>query len=1017
MPTAAKANIHPSIDSRTKAPGVADAVMLAGGSGKNSNVVSEDTFLSNLEVRFKQDVIYTYIGNVVISVNPYNYLNGLYEKEAVQMYRGKSYYEVPPHLFALTDTAYQDMMKRNRDQCIIISGESGSGKTEASKRIMQYIASVSSSSAEVNRVKDILLKSNPILEAFGNAKTNRNDNSSRFGKYMDLQFNFKGDPIGGRISNYLLEKSRVVNQIEGERSFHIMYFLLHSGLPDLKLQTDASKYSYLNKSKVSTIKGMNEKNEFAQMNAAMSVVGFNKEEIQSIYRAVAGILHLGNIQIAEKGDGSCVTNANVLAIAASLFGTTPQSLEEAIVLRTVVTSRESVKSPQSVEKANYTRDALAKGLYFRLFDFIVSKINKSIKVENVISKVIGVLDIYGFEVFDQHNGFEQFCINFCNEKLQQLFISLTLKEEQEEYAREGIAWTHIEFFNNAIILDLIENPRNGIVATLDEECMRPGNVSDMTFLDKLNQRHATGNRDSSSSSFFESTVTEKSEKALKRNQFRLRHYAGAVKYDVDGFMDKNMDTMSRDCKSLFFNSKNAVIASVFPDGSQAEESSKRMVSTSTTFKKSLNDLVDILLAKNPHYVRCIKSNGNQKAGSFDKELVLHQIRYLGLLENVRVRRAGFVFRQPYAKFLDRYRCACPPTWPAYSGPAREGVDVLLKFFKVPKDGYSLGKTKIFIKKPDTLFDLEQRREEVLPKCAILIQKVWRGKLAIMRFKKILAALKIMAFYKRSKSHRFVKNIVKAYQGVAKMQDLGKKIPWPRNTVKALQESSDLMQRIYKQWRSMVLVQKLADLQRQEYRAKVMAHTFFSGKKPYESSRPFKGEYLDKAPNDFGDKYAKFKQSLGTPVLFSDVVQKSSRKGRGQVRLLVITATDIHLLHEDFSSKKKPRPLSQVAGVHVTKHKDLLLVIKMESDGDYIFDMTPGSAVVGEKFSELSVVLALALRKIGKKLEVKVDDGAIDAQTLAGKFQVVASSGKPLANGNARFTSSHSIISASYSSLQ
>jgi myosin-1 len=350
---------------------------------------------------------------------------------------------------------------------------------------------------------------------------------------MAISFNFKGDPVGGNMSNYLLEKSRVVSQAKGERSFHIMYYLVEAKLDYLKLPSKAEDLYYLNISGCTKVAAINDKKEFDVMVAALKTIGFSNEETQALFKMVGGILHLGNVKFEDGDkDGSLVTEKtkSSLNLAAHLLSTSPSDMQNALVMRSVVTMKESVKTNQRSDQAAYTRDALSKTLYFRLFDWIVAKINAQIHFEDehhTLTKLIGVLDIYGFEVFDTANGFEQFCINYCNEKLQQLFISLTLKQEQEEYAREGIEWTHIEFFNNAIILDLIENTKTGIICSLDEECLRPGNVSDKTFLEKLNQRHS-GTLKSSCSEFYESKELNRTDKTLTNEQFRLKHYAGNV---------------------------------------------------------------------------------------------------------------------------------------------------------------------------------------------------------------------------------------------------------------------------------------------------------------------------------------------------------------------------------------------------------------------------------------------------------------------------------------------------------
>ncbi|XP_022596164.1 unconventional myosin-Ib isoform X9 [Seriola dumerili] len=702
--------------------GVGDMVLL--------EPLSEDSFLENLKKRFDHNEIYTYIGSVVISMNPYRSLP-IYTPEKVEEYRNRNFYELSPHIYALADEAYRSLRDQDKDQCILITGESGAGKTEASKLVMSYVAAVCGKGQEVNKVKEQLLQSNPVLEAFGNAKTVRNDNSSRFGKYMDIEFDFKGDPLGGVISNYLLEKSRVVKQPRGERNFHVFYQLLSGASDDtlkkLKLHRDFSKYNYLSLDSA-VVNGLDDAANFRTVRNAMQIVGFMEDEVQSVLELVAAVLKLGNIEFKPESrcngtDESRIKDKNDLKEMCELLGIEQSVLERAFSYRTVEAKMEKVSTTLNVAQAYYARDALAKNLYSRLFSWLVTRINESIKAQaKTRHKVMGVLDIYGFEIFED-NSFEQFIINYCNEKLQQIFIELTLREEQEEYVREGIEWTNIEYFNNAIICDLIENNQNGILAMLDEECLRPGTVTDETFLDKLNTICAEHQH-------FESRLSKNSkfltDHSLPHSCFRIQHYAGKVLYRVEGFVDKNNDLLYRDLSQAMYKANHSLIKQLFPEGNPAKVNLKRPPTAGFQFKASVGTLMRNLQTKNPNYIRCIKPNDKKASHIFTESLVRHQLRYLGLMENVRVRRAGYAFRQAYEPCLERYKMLCKRTWPHWRGPAREGVEVLMTDLPVPAEEFSYGRSKIFIRNPRTLFFLEERRRQCLQDLATLIQKIYRG---------------------------------------------------------------------------------------------------------------------------------------------------------------------------------------------------------------------------------------------------------------------------------------------------
>lgn len=692
--------------------GVDDMVMLSK--------ISEDAILDNLKKRYNGDLIYTYIGHVLISVNPFKQIPDLYTERKLKDYRGKFRYELPPHVYSLADEMYRKMLSERESQCVIISGESGAGKTEASKLIMQYISAASGNSKEVQRVKDIILESNPLLESFGNAKTVRNNNSSRFGKYMQIQFDAKGDPEGGRISNYLLEKSRIVHRSRDERCFHIFYQLLAGA--DSRMKQDLcianpDYFNYLNCSNCYTVNGINDAEDFKETIHAMDVMGITKPEQAEIFKLLMAILYLGNVTFSEDDkESSHVKDQQVVDIVGYLLQIDPGQVSAALTTRTMQTGIEGKSAristyavPNSLEGALYSRDALSKALYSRLFDWIISKVNQSMYINDKDALIIGILDIYGFEIFEQ-NSFEQLCINYVNEKLQQIFIELTLKAEQEEYVNEGIKWTPIDYFNNKICCDLVESKKPiGLLALLDDTCNFPKGT-DEGFLAKCREYFSTHAHFALADSMGGSS------------RFVIKHYAGDVTYDCKGFCDKNKDTLFNNLIDLMQFTSSTLIQTLFPEVRTSADK-RRPPTASTQIKLSTAELMAALSACNPHYVRCIKPNANKRANDFDQPLVLHQVRYLGLLENVRIRRAGFAFRQVYSKFFYRYRVCSNQTWPNWTGDHQSGSEAILKSMDLQgNDEYQFGRTKIFIRNPETVFNLEELRERKVYDYACRLQR-------------------------------------------------------------------------------------------------------------------------------------------------------------------------------------------------------------------------------------------------------------------------------------------------------
>ncbi|KAI9866664.1 MAG: class II myosin [Trichoglossum hirsutum] len=685
--------------------------------------ISNEAINDNLKKRFENREIYTYIGHVLVSVNPFRDL-GIYTDEVLASYRGKNRLEMPPHVFAVAESAYYNMKGYKENQCVIISGESGAGKTEAAKRIMQYIANVSGgTNSSIQEIKDMVLATNPLLESFGNAKTLRNNNSSRFGKYLEIQFNSQGEPVGANVTNYLLEKSRVVGQITNERNFHIFYQFTKAASQHYRetfgVQPPQS-YTYTSRSKCLDVQDMDDSADFKETLKAMKTIGLSQAEQDNIFRMLAAILWIGNISFQEDDSGNAaITDASVTEFVAYLLEVDSTHVNKALTIRIVETSRGGRRGsvydvPLNRVQATAVRDALAKAIYFNLFDWIVQRVNVSLRTRGAAANAIGILDIYGFEIFEK-NSFEQICINYVNEKLQQIFIQLTLKTEQEEYAREQIKWTPINYFDNKVVCELIEEKRPpGVFAALNDACATAhadSGAADQTFVQRLNIL--------SSNPHFQP----------RQGQFIIKHYAGDVTYAIEGMTDKNKDQLLKDLLNLVGQSGNEFVHTLFPH--QVDQDSKRRPPTaSDKIKQSANELVATLMKSSPSYIRTIKPNENKSPAEYNSANVLHQIKYLGLQENVRIRRAGFAYRQTFEKFVERFYLLSPATSYAgeytWQGNALSGSKQILKDTSIPADEFQMGVTKVFIKTPETLFALEHMRDRYWHNMAIRIQRAWRN---------------------------------------------------------------------------------------------------------------------------------------------------------------------------------------------------------------------------------------------------------------------------------------------------
>ncbi|KAJ4953949.1 hypothetical protein NE237_030781 [Protea cynaroides] len=681
----------------------------------------EPGVLQNLATRYELNEIYTYTGNILIAINPFQKLPHLYDTHMMQQYKGAAFGELSPHVFAVADVAFRAMINEGKSNSILVSGESGAGKTETTKMLMSYLAYLGGRSGTEGRtVEQQVLESNPVLEAFGNAKTVRNNNSSRFGKFVEIQFDKSGRISGAAVRTYLLERSRVCQISDPERNYHCFYLLCaapHEDIVKYKLGHPKS-FHYLNQSNCYELDGVNDTHEYRATRRAMDVVGISDQEQEAIFRVVAAILHLGNIDFAKgkEIDSSVVKDEKSrfhLNMTAELLMCNAQSLEDALIKRAMVTPEEVITRTLDPVAAVVSRDGFAKTVYSRLFDWLVDKINNSIGQDPNSKSIIGVLDIYGFESF-KCNSFEQFCINFTNEKLQQHFNQHVFKMEQEEYTKEEINWSYIEFVDNQDVLDLIEKKPGGIIALLDEACMFPKSTHE-TFAQKLYTTLKNNKRFA--------------KPKLSRTDFTIAHYAGDVTYQADQFLDKNKDYVVAEHQELLTVSKCPFVAGLFPPLPEESSKASKFSSIGSRFKLQLQSLMETLSSTEPHYIRCVKPNNVLKPAIFENLNIINQLRCGGVLEAIRISCAGYPTRRTFYEFLIRFGVLAPEV---LEGNNDDKVACQMILDKMGLKGYQIGKTKVFLR-AGQMAELDARRAEVLSNAARTIQRQIRAHFARKEF--------------------------------------------------------------------------------------------------------------------------------------------------------------------------------------------------------------------------------------------------------------------------------------------
>ncbi|KAK2797755.1 hypothetical protein FQN50_009084 [Emmonsiellopsis sp. PD_5] len=711
----------------------------------NLSHLNEPAVLQAIKLRYYQKEIYTYSGIVLIATNPFARVDSLYVPQMVQVYAGKQRASQAPHLFAIAEEAFSDMLRDTRNQTIVVSGESGAGKTVSAKYIMRYFATrgtpemgaySAGKTDAISETEEQILATNPVMEAFGNAKTTRNDNSSRFGKYIEIMFDEKTNIIGAKIRTYLLERSRLVFQPLKERNYHIFYQLV-AGATDSERQElgilPIEEFEYLNQGGAPVIDGVDDKAEFDATRKSLTTIGVAHETQADIFRVLAALLHLGNVKIAAtRTDSSLSSTEPSLVRACEMLGIEASEFAKWIVKKQLITRGEKITSNLTQQQAIVVRDSVAKFIYSSLFDWLVETINYGLATEDVLNRVksfIGVLDIYGFEHFAK-NSFEQFCINYANEKLQQEFNQHVFKLEQEEYVREQIDWKFIDFSDNQPCIDLIEG-KLGVLSLLDEESRLPMG-SDDQFVTKLHHHFAADKQ-----KFYKKPRFGKS-------SFTVCHYAVDVTYESDGFIEKNRDTVPDEHMEILRKSSNDFVKAVLAAASAVREKDSASMSSRPVaapgrrigvavnrkptlggiFKSSLIELMNTINSTDVHYIRCIKPNEGKEAWKFEGPMVLSQLRACGVLETVRISCAGYPTRWTYEEFALRYYMLCHSS--QWTSEIRDMAHAILRKAlgdanHQKQDKYQLGLTKIFFRAGMLAF-LENLRTSRLNECATMIQK-------------------------------------------------------------------------------------------------------------------------------------------------------------------------------------------------------------------------------------------------------------------------------------------------------
>ena len=723
--------------------------------------VNPAVILFHIKQRYLTNQIYSYVGPILISCNPYKLLP-LYTPSILNDYIKRDNRYLEPHVYAIANTAYRGLVTNGMSQSIVISGESGAGKTECTKQALQFLAEIAESE---NNIEQQILNANPVLEAFGNAKTVRNNNSSRFGKYLEVFLDSRNAIAGARTTNYLLEKSRVCFQAKMERNYHVFYNLVLGASKDMRKWyrlKPLSEYHYLNQSGCDKVPGLPDGQLFNnELLPAMRQLNFSEDEINSIFRIVSGILMLGNVTFKSTGERRCrVVDKAVTQDAASLLEVDPNALDEVVTkTKLKVIGQKPISVPLSAAQATSARDALSKFIYEKMFDWLVKKVNVVVAPQKATRLSIGILDIFGFEIF-QVNSYEQLCINFTNEKLQQFFNFHTFKQEEECYRAEGIDFVKVPYIDNQPVLDLIERKRKGILPMVDEEIIVPKGT-DTTLVQKLHKVHAKDKH-------------YREERKKRSCLFTVVHYAGAVTYDVTGFLEKNKDRLNDEAYNLLSKTTCRFLSPLFPANRTTKQAKKSTLGY--RFSRQLNALMKTLHQTQPHYIRCIKPNPNKAPLEFCGTMSFDQLRNSGVFEAVKIRRAGFPFRYSHKEFQLRFACTMPEMNGRWTRSHIDNCQTLISEFGLDTKKVQVGRTKILYRAPEHRL-MEHKRLIAVERLVRVIQRVGRGFIARCLYRRMKAIVPVLERALKSRKLDMLQDALKQADGVGFEMKLIKDARW------------------------------------------------------------------------------------------------------------------------------------------------------------------------------------------------------------------------------------------------